>query len=209
MLEEDSANKNGLESCVVAQNVQDTKSLEAPSRSRVESTKTLITGITTCAIMVDKNRAGILCIVILIALTMVSAGHGKVAIEPSTLTYTQGYVLVEKPNSIMNNSNSESNTSTGSWHAAETWTLVLAAIGSLSPLHDLLRHLADSSDRQDGRPDEHTFKPETLNSKSRRHKKTHKLRKLVAMGFSEVSWDSIFLILECVALAIMIRFVRF
>lgn len=189
--------------------MQDTKSLEAPSRSRVESTTTLITGIIHVAIMANKHSADILCIVILIALTMVSAGHAKVAIEPSTLTYREGYVLAEKPNSIVNNSNPASNTSAGSWHAAETWTFVLAAIGLSSPLHDLLRHLADDSDRQDGRPDEHTFKPETLNRKSRRHKKTHKLRKLLAMGFSDVSWDSIFLIPECVALAIMIRFVKF
>jgi hypothetical protein len=138
---------------------------------------------------------------------MVSAGHGKVAIEPSTLTYRQGYALVEEASSIINNSNPASITLT--WHAAETWTFVLVAVGVLSPLRGLLRHLADNSDRQDGRPDEHTFKPETLNRKSRRHKNIHKLRKLLAMGFSDVSWDDIFLIPKCVALAIMIRFVRF
>lgn len=158
--------------------------------------------------MATSNIAGILCIVVLVALAMVPSGHGKVAIEPSAFTYRQGLILVEKPKSIMNNSNSASNTSTRSWHVADVWTMVVVAIGPFSASHDLLGHLANDSGKQDV-PYEHTFEPQTLDRKSRRHKKTHKLRKLLIMGFSDVSWYNILLIPECVALTILIRFARF
>jgi len=141
---------------------------------------------------------GILCVVSILALGFLLIIPRHVKADPVPVFSVggrEGYVL-----------DSDSNASTGSWHTVDVWKLTISAgAAPLALSVGILRHLADTSDKQQNGNDlDRSFKPETLTKEEQRHKKkTRKLRKLLAMTHSGVSWADILSISESVLTATM------
>jgi hypothetical protein len=122
-----------------------------------------------------------------------------------------GMISIEEPKTAMINLNSSRNDSSmGTWHTADFWTITVVAVAPLASSVNLLRHLADASDKQQDDLDrtkqevdlDRTFNPKNAN---RKQKRGHKLCKFLKMAYSKVLWKDILFVLEYVFVATMFR----